>query len=167
MWNIRVASLSKRGLVRSRAVKNKQDNKQTLRKPIDALPVRVYPSIIRFRVASLSKQGLVRSRAVKNKQQQKREAIWGFVHQSPHEVLVRGISLKFLKIRIFGDYFRRSWNNVSFDSNVKSNADRYKSLKRARGLANGQIIGMNYKLKSNDILRRGQSRFCIAVGHIS
>ena len=48
---------------------------QTLRKPIDALPVRVYPSIIRFRVATLSKQGLVRSRAVKNKQQQKREAI--------------------------------------------------------------------------------------------
>ena len=75
MWNIRVTSLSKRGLVRSRAVKNKQDNKQTLRKPIDALPVRVYPSIIRFRVATLSKQGLVRSRAVKNKQQQKREAI--------------------------------------------------------------------------------------------
>ena len=75
MWNIRVASLSKRGLVRSRAVKNKQDNKQTPRKPTDALPVRVYPSIIRFRVASLSKQGLVRSRAVKNKQQQKREAI--------------------------------------------------------------------------------------------
>lgn len=75
MWNIRVASLLKRGLVRSRVVKNKQDNKQTLRKPIDALPVRVYPSIIRFRVASLSNQGLVRSRAVKNKQQQKREAI--------------------------------------------------------------------------------------------
>ena len=75
MWNIRVASLLKRGLVRSRVAKNKQDNKQTLRKPIDALPVRVYPSIIRFRVASLSNQGLVRSRAVKNKQQQKREAI--------------------------------------------------------------------------------------------
>lgn len=75
MWDIRVASLSKRGLVRSRAVKNKQDNKRTLRKPIDALPVRVYPSIIRFRVASLSNQGLVRSRVVKNKQQQKREAI--------------------------------------------------------------------------------------------
>ena len=75
MWNIRVASLLKRGLVRSRVVKNKQDNKQTLRKPIDALPVCVYPSIIRFRVASLSNQGLVRSRAVKNKQQQKREAI--------------------------------------------------------------------------------------------
>ena len=83
------------------------------------------------------------------------------------EVLVRGISLKFLKIDIFGDYFRLSWNNVSFDSNVKSNADRCKSLKRARGLANGQIMGMNYKLKSNDILRRGLSRFCIAVGHIS
>lgn len=83
------------------------------------------------------------------------------------EVLVRGISLKFLKIDIFGDYFRLSWHNVSFDSNVKSNADRCKSLKRARGLANGQIMGMNYKLKSNDILRRGQSRFCIAVGHIS
>ena len=83
------------------------------------------------------------------------------------EVLVRGISLKFLKIDIFGDYFRLSWHNVSFDSNVKSNADRCKSLKRARGLANGQIMGMNYKLKSDDILRRGQSRFFIAVGHIS